>query len=423
MGQLRGHNMNDKLYIIGIGDNGGKSLGQEAISLIEEADVLFGGERHLEFFNPPNCEKVVVKSNLKEVAAKINGELGKKKMVVLASGDPLFYGIGKYILTKVPREKVEILPYISAMQLAFAKVKESWEDAVLVSLHAKPLDDLLSVLRTSEPKKIGLFTDEANTPGAIARAVLESENSGFKAYVCENLGGSDEKVSSGSLEEIAERQFSPLNVMILVRKAAEHAPAETAPKEWTLGIADLEFHQRTPEKGLITKSEIRVLSLSKMALRKDSVVWDIGAGSGSVSIESALLAPQGRVFAIEKNAEDFTLIQKNIDKFKTSNVQAIHGLAPAALESIPLDPDAVFIGGSAGSMFEILKLCAGRLKPGGRIVVNVITVENLAEAWDAFKKLGMKAEVSLFQVSRSQPILDMARFAALNPIYIITAKK
>ena len=416
-------NGQDKVYVIGIGDNGEKSLGQEALSLIHNAEILFGGERHLEFFNPDHCEKVVVKSNLKEVAAKINSELGKKKMVVLASGDPLFYGIGKYILTKIPREKVEILPYISAMQLAFAKVKESWEDAALVSLHAKPMDDLLNVILTKEPKKIGLFTDEVNTPQAIAKALLENQSNGFKAYVCENLGGADEKISFGTLEEIAENNFAPLNVMILIKKATEHAPTESAAKEWTWGIPDLEFYQRTPEKGLITKSEVRVLSLSKMGIRKDSVIWDIGAGSGSVSIESALLAPQGHVFAIEKNADDYALIQKNINKFKTYHVEAIHGLAPAALGSISLDPDAVFIGGSAGNMFEILELCVKRLRPDGRIVVNVITVENLAEAWNAFKKLRMKSEVTLLQVSRSQPILDMTRFAALNPIFMITGKK
>ncbi len=415
--------MKDKVYIIGIGDNGEKCLGQEAHALIQNAEILFGGERHLSFFNPSNCEKVAVKSNLKEVAARINSELGKKKMVVLASGDPLFYGIGKYLLTKVPKDKVEILPYISAMQLAFARVKESWEDAVLVSLHAKPIDDLLNMLKTADPSKIGLFTDDINTPSAIAKALLENIGNGFKAYVCENLGGEDERVTSGSLEEITGKVFAPLNVMILVKKSAEYTPKENSLKEWPLGIPDMEFYQRTPEKGLITKSEVRVLSLSKMHIRKDSVVWDIGAGSGSVSIESALLAPQGSVFAIEKNADDFALINKNIDKFKTPNVHAIHGLAPDAISSISLEPDAVFIGGSAGNMPEILRICAERSKSDGRIVVNVITLENLAEAWESFKKLGLKAEATLLQVSRSQPILDITRLAALNPIYILTAKK
>jgi precorrin-6Y C5,15-methyltransferase (decarboxylating) len=423
--------MNDKVFVIGVGDDGAESLGRESLALIQNAEILFGGERHLEFFNPPNCEKVTVKSNLKEVAVRIHAELGKKKMVVLASGDPLFYGIGKYILTKVPKEKVHVLPYVSAMQMAFARVKESWEDAVLVSLHAKPLENLLSALTSGEPKKVGIFTDDVNTPNAIAKALIESGNNGFSAYVCENLGGKDEQITYGNLAEIAQKTFASLNVMILIRVVPSPWMGEgegegenaTKKKIWTLGISDLEFYQRTPEKGLITKSEVRVVSLSKMNIHKDSTVWDIGAGSGSVSIESALLAPQGKVFAIEKNAEDFNLIQKNIEKFKTSNVQAIHGLAPEALASISDNPDAVFVGGSAGSMFEILKVCSDRLKAGGRIVVNVITMENFSEAWESFKKLGMQAEVTLLQTSRSQPILDMTRLSALNPIFIINAKK
>lgn len=415
----------NKVYIIGIGDNGSESLSKEALALIQNAEILFGGDRHLEFFESLKCEKIAVKSNLKEVAARINSELGKKNMVVLASGDPLFYGIGKYLLTKVPKEKIEILPHVSAMQLAFSKIKESWEDAILISLHARPIDELLNALRMNEPKKIGIFTDDTNTPDAIARALVEGENNGFKAYVCENLEGADEKITYGTLEEIAVKKFSPLNVMILVKKVGEYTPKEptASQKEWRFGISDLEFYQRTPEKGLITKSEVRVISLSKMNIRKDSVVWDIGAGSGSVSIESALLAPQGKVFAIEKNADDVILIQKNIEKFKTPNVQVVHGLAPECLSSITDHPDAVFIGGSAGNMFEILKVCAERLKPNGRVVVNVITVENLSEAWESLKKLGLKSEVTLLQVSRSQPILDMTRFSALNPIFVVTAKK
>lgn len=416
----------NKVYIVGIGDNGPNNLGKESLSIIQDAEILFGGERHLEFFQSHPAEKVVVKSNLKEVAAQINLLLGKKRMVVLASGDPLFYGIGKYILSKVERDKVEILPFTSSMQLAFAKIKESWEDAHLVSLHAKPMDDLLNLIKTSEPKKIGLFTDDKNSPDHIANTLIEKELNGYQAYVCENLGAEDEKISSGSLQDISQEKFSSLNVMILIKREKQYIPKD-APLEsnakWSLGIPDLQFFQRTPEKGLITKSEIRVVSLAKMKIQPDSTIWDIGAGSGSVSIESALLAPKGKIFAVEKNEEDYKLILKNVEKFKTTHVHAIHGLAPAALNSIPLDPDAVFIGGSSGNMYEILKVCSERLKPNGRIIVNVITVENLSEAWESLKKLGLKAEVNLLQISRSQPILDMTRFSALNPIFIITAKK
>src|SRR3989338_4540086 len=217
-GMTRRGDVSDKVYVIGIADDGGKGLGREALALIEKAEILFGGERHLEFFSPPDCEKIAVKSNLKEVAARINAELGKKRMVVLASGDPLFYGIGKYILSKVEHDKVEILPFTSSMQLAFAKIKESWEDAHLVSLHAKPLENLLNLIKASEPKKIGIFTDDKNSPDHIARTLIEKELNGYQSYVCENLGSGDEKIISGNLEDIAQGKFSSLNVMILIKR-------------------------------------------------------------------------------------------------------------------------------------------------------------------------------------------------------------
>src|SRR3989338_6805698 len=342
----------DKIYIVGIGDNGADNLGKETLSIIQDAEILFGGERHLEFFQSHTAEKVIVKSNLKEVAAQINLEIGKKK--------------------------------------------------------------------------IGIFTDDKNSPDHIARTLIEKELNGYQSYVCENLGSGDEKIISGNLEDIAQGKFSSLNVMILIKREKQYAPKDEKSennRKWSFVIPDDEFYQRTPEKGLITKSEIRVISLAKMKLQPDSIVWDIGAGSGSVSIESALLAPSGKVYAVEKNEEDYKLILKNIEKFKTSHIEAIHGLAPNALASIPLDPDAVFIGGSSGNMHEILKVCSERLKPNGRIIVNVITLENLSEAWESLKKIGLNSEVTLLQISRSQPILEITRFAALNPIFIITAKK
>ncbi|MBI1979449.1 MAG: precorrin-6Y C5,15-methyltransferase (decarboxylating) subunit CbiT [Elusimicrobia bacterium] len=213
--------------------------------------------------------------------------------------------------------------------------------------------------------------------------------------------------------------------MVLVQEKSKDfpAPPPTNVKEWRFGIPDQEFYQRTPEKGLITKMEVRVISLSKMNIHPESVVWDIGAGSGSVSIESALLAPQGKVIAMEKNSDDVALIRKNIEKFKTPHVDVIHGTAPDCLSLDLPSPNAVFIGGTAGNMFEILNICSGRLKSGGRIVINLITIENLAEAWSSLKKLQLKSDATVLQVSRSQPILEMNRFAALNPIFILTATK
>jgi len=410
-----------KVHVIGIGHDGPTGLSPAALAMIEQAEILFGGERHLAFFPDTSAEKICVKSNLKEVSVRIRAELGKKRMAVLASGDPLFYGIAKYLMAQIPKQHFEIFPNVSSMQLAFAKAKESWEDAAILSLHGRPAEEMLEAAR--EAKKIGVFTDDHNTPARIAQLLLENGLDDFTATVCENLGGADEKVTQLDLPELAKKESSVLNVLVLVRKPYAPSPSLSGSKKWLLGIADSEFHQRTPEKGLITKCEVRVLSLAKLKLEPDSVVWDIGAGSGSVSIEAALLARQGKVYAIEKNTEDHRLILKNMEKFQTANMQAIHALAPDCLKDISGDPDAIFIGGSSSSMGEIIALCARRLQPKGRLVVNVATIENLFDAWQAIKKMGWRSEAALISVSRSQPILELTRFAALNPVYILSAEK
>lgn len=188
---------------------------------------------------------------------------------------------------------------------------------------------------------------------------------------------------------------------------------------WTLGIPDSEFFQRKPERGLLTRSEVRVIALSKMRIRPDSTVWDIGGGAGSVTIEAALLAPRGQVFVIEKNAEDCENIQQNIVKFGTKHVTLVEGNAPDGLGAWP-DPDAVFVGGTGGRMAEIVETSARRLRSGGRMVVDVATIENLGEANDALKTNGFETELTLVSISRSKPILNLTRFDALNPVFVVT---
>lgn len=393
------------VVVVGIGDNGADSLSREALEQVSEAEVLFGGERHLAFFADHPAEKVPIRDNLKEVAARLQAET--RRTVVLASGDPLFHGIAGYLATKIGRDRLEVLPNISSMQLAFARLKESWHDAALVSCHAKPIEDALDVIR--DAKKVGIFTDNENTPARIARELLKAGIGGFRAHVCENLGGADERISSCDLRELAERQFAPLNVLVLT-KIALAPPLER--RDWTFGIPEEAFYQRQPLKGLITKTEVRVLSLARLRLRPGNLVWDIGAGSGSVSIEAALLG--AKVWAVEKNKEDCDIIRRNIEKFATPQITVAHGLAPAALAELP-DPDAAFIGGSGGEMGEIVRICRERLLPGGRLVANVATLENLGQV--------PANDVTLVQISRTRPILDLHRFEALNPVFIACWEK
>ncbi len=432
-----------KVYIIGMGDDGPKGLSQTALGIIEKADLLFGGERHLSFFPDFGREKIAIKSNLKEVADLIKRNLGAKKMVVLASGDPNFYGIAKYLMNKLGKEAFEILPAISSMQLAFARAKESWEDAILVSVHGRPIEAIIEQVRSSP--KIGIFTDDEHTPGEIAQVLMEYGLKGYQVFVCEDLGGEDERVTETLLEKLPEMKFPPLNVLILKKIGEDQKPILAQPAtslpagrqgaelesasvvgpphtKWTFGIPEDEFECMKPRRGLITKTEVRVISLSKMALQKDSVVWDIGAGSGSVSIESALLAPMGQVYAIEKDEEDVAIIHQNLAKFKTHNVWVIHGRAPEALADLET-PDAIFIGGSGGGMEKILAVCLERLKPGGRLVVNLVTIENLSEVYGYFKKRVIHMDVSQVQVSRGSPILNLTRFEAFNPVFVVAVRK
>ncbi|ARK29998.1 bifunctional cobalt-precorrin-7 (C(5))-methyltransferase/cobalt-precorrin-6B (C(15))-methyltransferase [Halalkalibacter krulwichiae] len=395
-----------KMKIIGIGDDGKRSLLPIYEKWIYESEILVGGERQLAFFSDYSGEKRVLKGGLTDLVNGLSKET--KKIVILASGDPLFYGIGSYLAKKL---NVEIYPYLSSIQLAFARMNERWQDAYVTSVHGRSMKGLAQ--RINGRDKIALLTDALNNPIEIARYLRSFGMNEYRMFVAENLGGENERYGFYDFEEIEAMDFSPLNVVILQRVKEV--------KTWGMGIEDHEFHQRKPEKGLLTKKEIRTLSLMALNLKENSTVWDIGTCTGSVAIEASLIAKEGSVFAIEKNEQDLNNCMLNQIKFRT-DFTAIQGKAPDKLDTFP-DPDAIFIGGTAGSMEDILSTCCTRLKNGGRIVLNAVTIENLMQAVEVFKQNGFEPTITLAQISRSKPILNLTRFDSLNPIYIITAQR
>ncbi|TKI50356.1 precorrin-6y C5,15-methyltransferase (decarboxylating) subunit CbiE [Lysinibacillus tabacifolii] len=396
--------LHQSMKLIGIGDNGQESLLPQYRQWITDCEVLVGGERVLDFFPSFAGEKIVIKGGLSSLVERLSQET--RKTVILASGDPLFYGIGGYLAKKLT---IEVYPYMSSVQLAFSKMGESWQDAYVTSIHGRPIKGLAQ--RIDGKKKVALLTDADNNPNVLGRYLKHFGMTEYRAFVAENLQGADEKYGWYSLDELEEAKFSPLNVVILQQTSA--------PKRYALGIDDEAFSQRKPDKGLITKKEIRVLSLQAMQLQKDSTIWDVGTCTGSMAIEAGKLAPEGQVFAVEKNAPDLENCLQNQQKFRV-DITAIHSKAPAGLEQFP-DPDAIFIGGTGGEMVELLQLCCTRLKANGRIVLNAATIENLYKAVEAFKACGFVVEILQAQLARSKPILDMTRFVPLNPIYIISA--
>ncbi len=402
-----------KVYIIGVAPEGASSLLPDASRLLNEAEIVFGGRRLLALFPSLSGEKIAIKNNLVEVTGLIKRSLGRKRMVVLASGDPNFYGIASYLTAKLSGNVVDIIPNVSAMQLAFARIKESWEDAVFASVHSRPIEDIVETVRSND--KLGIFTDDRHTPADVARVLLEHGISGYRAYVCQDLGSKDEKLVKTDLPGLTKVKSSPLNILILLR-ARKKAAARLYPR---LGIADEEFYQRRPIRGLITKQEVRAVSLAKMRLAEDSVVWDIGAGSGAISIEASFLARRGQVFAIEKNDKDIAIVRKNLKKFNVPNVELVQSFAPDGLDKLPA-PTAVFIGGSGGRMGKILDFVSRRLKPGGRVVINIVALENLGAAVNALRARGFVPEVTLVNIARSTSVKELTRFGALNPVFIVT---
>ena len=208
-----------KVWIIGVGNDGKASLSETALGLIEKADLLIGGERLLAFFSESTAEKLAIKSNLDQVVEAIKAGYGARRIVVLGTGDPNFYGITRTLTGRLPRGWFEVIPAVSAMQWAFARIKEPWDDAVFISVHGRrPLGPLIDLVRRS--RKVGVFTDEVHSPPAIARSLLAEGITGVHAWLCEDLGSEREKVTETDIETLATMTVSPLNTLILVREDA-----------------------------------------------------------------------------------------------------------------------------------------------------------------------------------------------------------
>jgi precorrin-6Y C5,15-methyltransferase (decarboxylating) len=416
--------------IIGVLDNGAAGLTPEALAQLQSADLVIGGRRTLALFADAirvDAERRDLTGNLPQVPAWISAarEAGKQ-VVVLATGDPLCHGIASFLINKLGRAGVDILPNLSTLQLACAKLGLAWQDVRISSVHHRDAGEwtigampehglyrLLSVLRQSDLTAV--FTSPENTPARIARMLqIEALEDEFEMAVAACLLQDQEQVSAWlTVNAAAERRFADPNIVLLRRR-------QPAAREALFGLPDDRFNQRKPDKGLITKREVRAVSLARMALSPDSVVWDIGAGSGSVGLEAARLCPQGHVYAIEKNEADAAIALSNRASLRVSNYTLRHGRAPAGLENWP-DPDAVFIGGSGGELNELITLCLQRLRPGGNLVMNFATFENITTAIDTLKTTGAQWDVTQLQAARSQPILNMHRMQAENPIWIVCA--
>ena len=500
--------------IIGVLDDGPAGLSAAALAELRAADLVIAGRRLLDLCADqiaPTAERRDLTGRLARVPDWIDAALAQgRRVVVLATGDPLFHGIGGYLEARLPAERLEILPNVSTVQLACARLGLAWQDLRVVSVHgrdsgewwegsgpehglyaiAQALRDSAAEIGKTVPEPVptirrpegvmarvadiayapplpsppppggresdeatpvparnpddwqsptaereralgreqnrelnrdvrmahlAILTSPANGPDRIARLLLQEGMADVcRLAVVSRLRRPDERVTTDlTPAAAADRRFPDPNVVVLSLKCPRRPPVR-------FGLADDGFLQRQPDKGLITKREVRALSLARLQLRDNSILWDIGAGSGALGLEAARLCPRGFVHAVEKNAADAEIARENRRRLGVTNYRLTQARAPEGLTDWP-DPDAVFIGGSGGELPALIRLALTRLRDQGWLVMNFVTLENLNLAMTLLKELHVRWDLTQLQAARSQPLLDMHRLVPENPVWILAA--
>lgn len=394
-----------QVTILGVGTGSERMLTEAARAAIGKADLVIGAKRvtdALEAFHKP-VEHAIASAEIERVIRNSTA----KRIVVAMSGDTGFYSGTKALSERIGDLKPEILPGISSVVYLAAKCHTSWDDAKLSSAHGR---DANVVALTKRNPKLFLLTGGKLDVSAILALLTEYGLGDVKVTVGENLSYETERITTGTAETLSKRTFDPLAVLLIENPKAEKIAVH--------GRSDIEF-LRTEVP--MTKSEVRAVTLSKLRLTKDAVCWDVGAGTGSVSIEMAEAAEDGAVYAIERKADACALIEQNKRHLGVSNVTVTEGFAPEALTELPA-PTHVFIGGSGGNLREIMEAALSK-NPRVRIVLNTVTAETFAEAVAALKTLPVTdAEIVELNVSRSRKVGSYHLMTAQNPVYIISCE-
>ena len=424
------------IAVIGTDAGGLASLPARALAFLDQADLVAAPKRLLAEF-PPWWEleqaagrlqvgkpyPAMVATDQPEAAfthleaARAAGQ----RAVVLASGDPLWFGIGRLLLQRFGPEALAFEPAPSSMQLAFARIGRPWQDASWISLHGRGSAPLAAALQ-KRPAALAVLTDPNQGGAAAVRTVLRA--SGLEAaygfWLCERLGHPAERVQRLAPQTPLPADLDPLHLVLLV---AEPPEAPTDPTALPLfGLEDGLFLQLEDRPGLMTKREVRIQLLADLELPATGVLWDLGAGVGSIGLEALRLRPGLELWALEQRGGSAALIQANAERLGVSAAGVVEGRAPEALAELP-DPDRVVIGGGGSERAAVLAAVIERLRPGGRVVIPLATIEALAELRPLLERSGFALGVSQLQAWRGAPLADGTRLAPLNPVLVLKGRK
>jgi precorrin-6Y C5,15-methyltransferase (decarboxylating) len=337
---------------------------------------------------------------------------------VLASGDPLWFGIGRLLLEELPAEKLRFHPAPSSLQLAFARVGRPWQDAAWLSLHGRDPAPLLARLQ-QRPTALAVLTDPSRGGAEEVRRCLRAAGleQAYAFWLCERLGHPEERVLQLAAHDSLPTGLNPLHLVLLLAQEPE------LPKHLPLfGLPDGVYLQHPDRPGLMTKREVRIQLLADLDLPSQGVLWDIGAGVGSVGLEALRLQPALSLWALEQRGGSHLLIQRNAQRLGVQPVAVLEGRAPEALASFP-DPDRVFIGGGGRERVAVLAAVLQRLKPGGIVVVPLATIEALAQVRPVLEDAGLQVSVAQHQAWRGAPLADGTRLAPLNPVLVLRGQR
>lgn len=385
-----------------VGLHGGTWYGDAAGAALRSADVLVGSARqHADLAEADLPGERVELWSIDEIVELCLERSGAgQEVAVLAAGDPGFFGILRVLSARLGAAHLSVHPAPSSISLAFARVGVPWDDAVVGTCHGRPVDDAVAAVLAHH--KVAVLVSADDPPELVGKAVLAAAPAGFErdVWVCSHLGAPEERVNRTDLVGLAAGRFPGLSVVVLIAPGAGVAAARAS--KW--GADETAFAHRA---GLVTKAEVRAIVLGKLDLPASGVLWDVGAGSGSVGIEAARLAPALRVFAVERDPAACHQIRANA---RGTAVSITEGAAPGVLATLP-DPDRAFVGGGG---IDVLDAVRARVRPGGSVVATFATI---APALAAAGRLGSMVQV---QVSRATPIgaAGDLRLAAENPVFV-----
>ncbi len=395
--------MRPEIWIIGCGMGTQETLTCEAQKAILECDCLIGAPRLLP---AERTSGQIACVRNEEIVHAINSHPEYQRIGVLVSGDPGFFSAAKELNERLADYEVRTVCGVSSLSYFCSRLKLSWEDAKMLSVHGRKAD-VAKVVAAN--KKTFLLTGGDQGVDWVLNRLCENGLGETEVYIGQNLGYPNEQILHGLAMELTGRIFEPLSVIFAINRCAGNPVSA--------GIPDLEFLRGDVP---MTKFEVRCISLAKLGISRGDTVYDVGAGTGAVSIEMARLSLPGRVYAIEKNREAVSLLNKNKEKFKSCNLTVVETEAPNGLDVLP-GPDCVFIGGSSGRMREIFDLVLKK-NPTASIVVNAVTLETLAAAQECFLKHGIEPEITQISASHAKKAGAYHMMTGANPVFILNGR-